>query len=467
MLQKTILPYDWPCRNIVPAEKQMFTTAFMVYNPHSFVLNDPGTGKTLSALWAADFIMSQYERYKVRGIIISPLSTLTRVWKKEIYTHFLGRRNCVVVHGTVAQRMKALNTRTDFYIMNFDGVKVPAVFNKLLLMDNIKIAIIDESTAFKVKKIKRSKRARTLLHSKPYLWLMSGTPTPQSPLDAHGQAALCHPGYTESMTAFKGRVMMQVSTHKFLPRQDAYDQAKAILQPSIRIPRHAMHDLPPSIPVHYKVPFSSQQQKLYDLLRKEFKAVIDANGGHITAVHEGALRLKLLQIACGAVYDANRTVHLVDASPRLQRLREIIHECPNKLIIFASFTSVLTLLFETFKKEVTCEVISGSVSRKQRDKIFTDFQEKDNPKVIFADPRTMSHGLTLTRATITCWYGPTDSNETYTQANYRIDRPGKTQETYIAQIGSCPVEWEIYERLDLRQSMQGVMLKMMEGTGEE
>lgn len=434
----------------------------MVYNPHSFILNDPGTGKTLSALWAADFLMSQYERYEVRGLIISPLSTLNRVWKKEIYTHLLGRRNCVIVHGTTAQRMKALNTRADFYIVNFDGIKVPEVFNKLLIMDKIKLAIVDESTAFKDTKTKRTKRAKTLLHSKPYCWLMTGTPTPQGPQDAHGQAAVCHPQYIETKTAFRARVMNQVGEHKYIARDDSYDQARAILQPAIRLPRRLFHDLPPSIPVPYKVPFSAEQEKFYKQLKKEFKAVLDMNKGEIKAVHEGALRLKLLQIACGAVYDSERRVHLIDASPRIRQLREIINGCTNKLIVFGSFTSVLTLLYDTFKTEFSSVLITGKTPRRIRDKAFRDFQESDEPKVIFADPRTMAHGLTLTKATITCWYGPTDSSEIYTQANYRIDRRGKTEDTYIVQLGSSPVEWEIFSRLEARENMQGAMLRIME-----
>ncbi len=467
MLTRPILPYDWPCKGITPAEKQQLTTAFMVYNPRSFVLNDPGTGKTLATLWASDFIMSQFPRYKVRGLIISPLSTLNRVWKKELFTHFMGRRNAVIVHGTKAQRMKALNTRADFYIINPDGLKVADVYNKLLQMDAIKIAVVDESTAFKNVSSKRTKRARTLLAGKHFCWLLTGTPTPQGPEDAHGQAAVCHPGYTESKTAYRNRIATKVGEHKYVLKQEAYEEAKKILQPAIRLPRAAFHDLPPSIPVPFEVPFTAEQKKYYALLRKEAKIILDANGGQISAVHEGALRLKLLQISAGAVYDAKKNVHLIDAKYRVEKLREIIRGCTTKLLVFASFTSVLTVLFDTFKNEFPCALVNGATPRKVRDKIYTDFQETDNPKIIFADPGTMAHGLTLTRATITLWYGPTDRSEVYTQANYRIDRPGKTEDTYKIQLWSSPIEKEIFDRLDARENLQGVMMKWMEFGGEE
>jgi SNF2 family DNA or RNA helicase len=139
-----------------------------------------------------------------------------------------------------------------------------------------------------------------------------------------------------------------------------------------------------------------------------------------------------------------------------------VEECPDKLLVFASFTSVLTMLNGYYKNKVPCELVTGGTSLKERNRIFTAFQEEEDPKIIFADPGCMSHGLTLTRATITCWWGPTDKTEIYTQANYRIDRPGKTKDTYIVQLGSCPVEWEIYERLSKRQNLQGVMLRLME-----
>lgn len=440
----------------------MLTSAFLVYNPKSFCLNDPGTGKTLAALWAADFIMSQFPRYTIRGLIISPISTLTKVWKKEIHTHLIGRRNCVIVHGTRDQRMKALNTRADFYIINPDGLKVNDVHNKLLSMDKIKIAIVDESTAFKNTSAKRTKRAKALLHTKPITWMMTGTPTAQGPEDAHGQAVVCHAGYQETKTAFKNRIMTKVSQFKYVVSPHAYEEARKILQPAIRLPRSAFHDLPPSIPVPFHVPFTSEQEKLYNLLKKEYKVLLSEHGGYITAVHEGALRFKLLQIACGAVYDSKKVAHYIDATPRIRKLREIIHGCPNKLLVFASFTSVLTMLYDTFKNEVPSALVTGQTPRRVRDRIYTDFQESDNPKVIFADSGTMSHGLTLTRGTITCWYGPVDSNEEYTQANYRIDRPGKTQDTYKIQLFGCPAEKEMFDRLEARENMQGVMLKMME-----
>lgn len=45
--------YDWPGK-FVPMAHQIETAAFLTMNRRAFCFNDPGTGKTLSALWAAD-----------------------------------------------------------------------------------------------------------------------------------------------------------------------------------------------------------------------------------------------------------------------------------------------------------------------------------------------------------------------------------------------------------------------------
>jgi len=456
--------YDWPCRFEHIAEKQKLTATAMVLNPHMYVFNDPGCGKTISALWAADYLMCTQKRYNIKALVLAPLSTLRQVWYKEIATHFFGRRSCTIVHGDKYKRLRALKEKVDFYIINYDGIKIPAVAAHLMQRHDIKIVIIDESTAYSEANTERHRKACQILRHRPYLWMLTGTPVIRSHMAAHGQARLMHAGYTESKTSFKQRTMVMRAMHKWEPLPEAYNEARKLLQPCIRIPRRAMHDLPPSIPQRYEAPFSAAQHKLYNELKKEMRAAT-ASGVPITAVHEGVLRLKLLQIAAGAVYDAKGNGHVIDCGPRLEILSGLIRESSDKLLVFASFRCVLDMLYSHFKTRVPCALVTGAVGLRARSKIFEDFQNSDEPKVIFADPGTMAHGLTLTAATTAVWWTPTDKSEVYVQANYRIDRPGKTKDTYTAQIAGCAVEREIYDRLEQRRSLEGAMLKLIEDGG--
>ena len=45
--------YNWPGR-YKPMQHQIETAAFLTLHRKAFVFSEPGTGKTLSALWAAD-----------------------------------------------------------------------------------------------------------------------------------------------------------------------------------------------------------------------------------------------------------------------------------------------------------------------------------------------------------------------------------------------------------------------------
>ena len=48
--------YDWPGR-FEPMDHQRGTAAFMVANKRALCLNAPGTGKSISTLWAADYLL--------------------------------------------------------------------------------------------------------------------------------------------------------------------------------------------------------------------------------------------------------------------------------------------------------------------------------------------------------------------------------------------------------------------------
>jgi SNF2 family DNA or RNA helicase len=173
----------------------------------------------------------------------------------------------------------------------------------------------------------------------------------------------------------------------------------------------------------------------------------------------------MLQVCAGAVYGNDRSVHLFDCRPRLEVLREVIEQSAHKIIVFAGFTSVIDMLHSYLKKDYPVEIIYGDTSTKSRNQIFADFQGNRDPRIIVADPRTMSHGLTLTAAATIVWFSPTDSTEQFLQANKRIDRPGQKYPTTVVQLAATPTEREIFRRLANNQSLMGLTLHLArEGT---
>lgn len=257
--------------------------------------------------------------------------------------------------------------------------------------------------------------------------------------------------------------MTRLTQFKWVPKREGMAIAASILTPAVRFERNECLDLPDVMIETYDVELSAAQKKAYDELKKDLKTQVGA--GQINAINEATLRMKLIQIACGAVYGEHHEVHRVDCAPRLAGLEEIIEQAPHKLLIFAPLTSVINLLYTELRKRYTVEKVTGEVSAKKRNDTFKAFQDESNPRIIVADAGCMAHGLTLTAADTTVWFGPTDKPEIYQQANKRMDRPGQKNAMLICRLAATATEREIYRRLDSREKMQGLILNMIkEGT---
>lgn len=452
--------YDWPGR-FKPFTAQRVTSNFLALHPRAFVLSDMGTGKTLSALWAADYVMRQFPAGVCRALVIAPLSTLHRVWSDAVFSTFMGRRKAVVVYGSASKRRELLAEPADFYIINYDGVEV--LKGELGSRVDIRMVVVDEASAYKDRGTKRHRLTRALLAPRDYFWMMTGTPTANGPLDAYGLAKLVNNCHGESYYGYRDRVMHRVSQFKWRPKSGAHAEAHKMLQPSVRFAIEDCVDLPPLNVQQREAELSPEQNKEYRAMKRDLQIML-ANGP-ITAPNEAVLRMKLIQISCGAIYGKDRVVSHLDASPRIAVLREVLEQSREKVIIFAPLTSVIHMLHKELSKDYSCRIVNGEVGQKERSEIFRAFEQDTHPRVLIADPGTMSHGLTLVAATTIVWYGPTDRTEQYIQANKRIHRPGQTKTCAIVQIASTPIEREIYRRLASNESLQGLLLQMARGDG--
>jgi SNF2 family DNA or RNA helicase len=463
--------YDWPSAfPSGPKSHQRAMASFQTLHPRCINLSSMRTGKTMSSVWAADYLME--EGLIRKALVICTLSNMERVWDKEIYRHMLGRRKGVILHGDKQKRLDLLASDADFYIINHDGIKVGSrkglrgfeageLAKVLASRDDIDCVIIDEATAFKLSSTARFKSLRFICQNKPYIWLLTGTPTPNAPTDAWAFQKLLRPLQTESFMSFRERTMIKLTQFKWIPRREAPDIVAKFLQPAIRFSREECIDIPPITIEQVECELSPTQIKAYDTMKKDL-AIVLAGGNRIDAVNEAVLRMKLIQIACGAVYGPDRDVHLTDAKPRIDLLLDLLEEADSKVLVFAPLTSVVNLLYREIKKAgYSAELITGAVSAKARSKIFQDFTETPDPHVIVADPGTVAHGLDLCAASTVIWFGPTDKLETYQQANARIDGTNQRRKMVAFQIASTPVEKEIYKRLDEKKTLQGLILDMV------
>lgn len=467
--------YDWPAPpGRKPYDHQRHMANFHVTHPKCFNLSQMGTGKTSSVLWAADYLMQ--EGAIRRALILAPLSTLKRVWDDEIFRTFINGRTATVLHGSRDERFMRLHKDVDFYIINHDGLGVGArrdnhklalglLAQKIKERDDIDLVIVDEASAYKDGQTQRSKILRATIGHKPFIWLLSGTPTPNAPTDAWALAKIVGGLPSESFTSYRGRTMLQVSPFKWIPRATATDTVGKTLSPAVRFSRAECIDLPECVIETRDVELSPTQDKAYKALKKDLQVQIGQSDKIITAVNEAVLRLKLIQIVSGALYGPDKEVIKTDCAPRLKVLKEVIDEAGAKVLVFAFLTSVVNLVATELKNEYgehSVAKVYGGTGTHARDTIFRNFEDAPDPRIIVADPGTMSHGLTLVAANTIVWFTPTDKGEIYAQANARINRPGQTKKMLIVRLASTPVEREIYRRLAENESMQGAILKLAE-----
>lgn len=462
--------YDWPAQpSIKPYESQKVSANFMVLQRRCCVLSDMGVGKTLAALWAADWLMRRHPPGQFRALIVAPLSILQRVWADAIFKNFLQRRTFEILHGNADKRSTGLDKNADFFIINFDGVGVGAHTRKkfeldgfsaeLAARDDIKLAIIDEASAYKDAQTKRHRIARLVFGKKDYLWLMTGTPTPNRPSDAYGLGKLVSNAFGKSFTTFRQEVEMQLGPYKWVPRADGYEKARKLLTPSIRYDIADVWDGPELTTTQREVLLTAEQKKLMAELKKNLQVIV-SSGQPITAPNEAAARLKFMQISLGAIYDSGHKAHAIDASPRLDELKSVIEQAPGKVLVFVPLTSVIHILYKALHRW-SREIVNGEVSQKDRSRIFQDFQQSGQPRLLLLDPGTASHGLDLWQAQTVIWYGCTEKSELYAQANRRAHRPGQRYPVSIVQIVSNPLEREIFRRLENNLSLQNVLLDMV------
>ena len=467
------LNYDWP---IAPGRKvldhQRLMANFSVLHPRMANLSDPGTMKSVSSLWAADWLMRQHPKGTCRALIIGTLSTLETTWAKEIFTNFLGKRTFEILHGTPQKRISGLKKDVDFFIINHDGVGVGAHTRKGIVLDgfskavaerdDIQIVIADEASAYKMANTKRHRIARLVIAKRRYLWPLTGSPTPTSPTDAYGIAKLINNAWGKSFTTFQNETMIKVSQFRWIPKKDGYDTAAKLLSPAIRIPIEQVWNGPELVPEMRQVPLTAQQQKLMAQLKANLQIEMKS-GQPISAINEASARQKHLQISLGAIYDENHKIHYVDAEPRYAEVENVIEETTRKIVCFVSLTSVVELLYKRLSKRWPSEIINGNVPQKERAKIIRSFADPGGVRIVICDPQAAAHGINeFVAADTAIWVSTTEKAELYDQGNKRIRRPGQRYPTRAVQIVSNPLEKEIFRRLENNLTLQGSLLGLIQ-----
>jgi len=413
---------------------QDLTVGFHAANNRIFDTSDPGTGKTRSCLDAFDEALSANP--KARALVLAPKSTLESAWLNDGKT-FTPHIEIVVAHAK--NREKMFKQRAHMYVTNHDAVnwllKNPWAYE---LCTHI---YVDESTAFKHRTSARSKALGKIIKHFEHRCLMTGTPNPNTILDIWHQVLLLDDGL------HLGGSFWQFRAAACTPRQVGpsiqhlkWDDKPGIVESVADIIkdiviRHKKADclsIPDNQIIEYDFTLPPKLRVAYDDMAKY--ALTFVGNTKIKSIQASALETKLLQIASGAVYDESGKAAIV-GTDRYELVTELIKQRNQCLVAFNWKHQRDELVKLAEKEGFSFSVIDGGTPTSERTSIIADFQAHKT-KVIYAQPASTSHGITLTAAETTIWASPTYNAEQFAQFNQRIHRAGQTKKTETILIAA-------------------------------
>ena len=410
---------------------------------------------TLTAI--ADLLFDSFEAHRI--LVIAPLRVARDTWPDELHKweHLSNLRLSVAV-GTETERKAALQAKADIYIINRENVGwliedsgIPFDFDTL---------VVDELSSFKNH---QTKRFRSLMKVRPKVVRiigLTGTPSSNGLMDLWAEYRLLDMGqrlgrfigqYRSTYFTPDKRNGQVIFSYKPLPFAEKEIYAKiADITISMKSTDHLI--MPELVTVQYPIKISDKERERYDELRQDL--VLKLAGGDVTAANAAALSGKLCQMANGAVYGDDGTVHYIH-DRKLDALEDLIEAANGKPVLVAYW----------FKHDL--ERISARL--KDRHISFTKLDTSDSIAswnegqwpVALIHPASAGHGLNLQSGGSTIiWFGLTWSLELYQQANARLWRQGQTAETVVLHhiIAKDTIDERVMKALSAKDKTQTALI---------
>jgi SNF2 family DNA or RNA helicase len=314
---------------------------------------------------------------------------------------------------------------------------------------------VDESTCIKNPKAKRAKFVcRTLGPHARARRILSGLPTPRSPLDIFMQfyfldpRILGFPNYYTfraryAVTAFEwygGRRVEIVVGYK------NQEELRQKIEPySYRV------EFRPQIPSTYTiedVPLHPEQKRIYNDMLQFSVAQLSAES-HVSATVVITQILRLHQILCGWTKDEHGVVHAIPEY-RTGKLIDVLDRGGGKAVIWCSYDDsirkVSDKLMEEYGRPSVARFWGGNT--KQREDEERRFMNDPDCQFMVATPDAGGKGRTWDVADLVVYYSSTNDLEKRDQSEQRVQGVDKTRQVdYVDLITPNTIEIKILKAL--------------------
>lgn len=415
---------------------------------------EPGTGKTKVAI---DWISNHPGKV---SLIIIPKS-VEEVWRVEVAKHAsIDLRLLSLVGQGVGNVKKVLTeafdgTKPTVLLCNYEKVWRSDTRATLLAnLDNISFLVLDEAHKVKNSGGKAAKFLYLLSHKLKCKKVgLTGTPIPESPLDAFGVLkVLNHHVFGTSKNKFYARYAKTIQISRLVSKviglKNQDELAMKLGWVSIQVPNTVLA-LPEQR--HVTVPFALPK-KVADLY-KEFKneLVTEINGKYLTAPSRMSALTKLQQIAGGFLIRDNGEEQYVDTlhTAKVDALVDLVDGLEGrKVVVFARYRAEMQAIIDALR--ATGRAV-GEISGKRNDYQGWKNLEYDT---LVCQISAASTGLDLTEACYNIYYSMTFSNADYVQSLARSHRAGQTNKViYYYLIASGTIDEAIHKAVLSKQEI--------------
>lgn len=422
------------------------------------LLLDMGLGKSLITLDVIDWFRT-LGRVK-RVLIVAPLRVAHLGWPKEIEKWGFDF-SYTVLHGP--RKEKLLRENTFVHIINPEGlawlVKQPEALRDYDLL------VVDESTYFKNFTAKRTKALKKLLKKIKKRIILTGTPAPNSYADLFSQMFIVDDGASlgKTLTTFRSQFMQQGGFQgRVWSMRDGSDDRidEAIAGKVLWMDARDHLDMPKVVYNDIIVDLPSQVREQYEQMEKEMFLELDK--GTVEALAPSSKYAMCKSISNGGLYEQDelggRIIHKLH-DEKTKAVAEIVESLNGKpLLCFYQFWHDLERLTAKFPK---AKVINGKSHIRDTAKVI-DAWVKGKVPLLLAQPQALSHGVDRLQhaGSDIVWYGMTDRNEVYLQANARIYRQGACRDQVRIHHILCDktVDLAIRERIMNKKAGQEALL---------
>lgn len=406
-------------------ERQKQAIELCKKNKRFGVFFDMGGGKTATMLSLVNDLVFETQECK-SVLIIAPPNIITkgRVWQNEIakWENFK-HMDCIEMTGKPSARVAKKGVAS---ITLLSDSLIQWYYDTFKHMHDYDIIIVDESSRFKSPTAQRSKLLRKMVDYSKRIYLLSGTPCPNSVEDLWAQVYLIDKGETlgKFITYFRMRFgFPNAFGYGYTYTKNTNELVNKLIKPYCIFAKADDVELPKCTEHFEYLDFDDKMMKRYKDFVHNYVINLE-DGQEVSTFRVADVLNKAMQITNGCIY--------TNANDEVQRYEELNNVKLDWLKAFASKQQDNILVFYTYKfdRERILKHIDGAEELKTAEDIAR--WNNGEIKVAIASPYSLGHGVNLQQGGhIVVWYGLIWNLELYLQANKRVYRLGQKHDVDI------------------------------------